>query len=142
MQWVYFFKKPISFEITGKISTTNEDSGQRKYGQNMPTTCPISQIPRISMQYALLFNALMKGIKLHLRNDTDLNRTRNRLSNIPLRPPRPIRLQLLRNPSSHGYSNLSSRLSQPPRFPTKHQNASRRNGIGNPLPNKTNSHSY
>ena len=93
-------------------------------------------------QYTLLFDSLMKGIKLHLRNDTDLNRTRNRLSNIPLRPPRPIRLQLLRNPSSHGYSNLSSRLSQPPRFPTKHQNAPRRNGIGTFLPNKTNSGSY
>jgi hypothetical protein len=80
-------------------------------------------------------NFAYQGIKLYFRNDVNLTYACTRLSNIPLRPSRPIRIQLLCNSSSHGNSNTSPRLPQPPRIPEKYQNSSWRNGIGNPLIN-------
>lgn len=37
MQWVYFYRRRISYGITGKILMTNEDSGLKKYGRNTQT---------------------------------------------------------------------------------------------------------
>jgi hypothetical protein len=46
-QWVSFYKKQTSSEITGKISTTNVNFGQKKSGQNTQTTSRISPTQRI-----------------------------------------------------------------------------------------------
>ena len=48
------------------------------------------------------------------------------MSNIPLRSTRPVRLQLLRNPSSYGNSDTSPRVPQPGSLRTQHQNPQRR----------------
>jgi hypothetical protein len=50
------------------------------------------------------------GTQLHFRNDISDNWPCNRLSNIPLRPTRTVRLQLLRNSPSHGHRNPCPRL--------------------------------
>jgi Squalene/phytoene synthase len=60
------------------------------------------------------------GPKLHLRNDTRVNDPRRRLSNLPLRPARPIRLQLLRHPPGNGHRYPRPRIPQPARLPAQH----------------------
>jgi hypothetical protein len=62
IQWVYSSRKQISFEITEKISMTNEDSGQRKSGRNMPMTWEISLTQRIWMQYIPFQTSLTKAL--------------------------------------------------------------------------------
>jgi hypothetical protein len=79
-------------------------------------------------------NYLNLGPKLHLRNDINFNRSCNRLSNLPLCPPRPIRLQFLCDTPSHGNRNTSPRIPKPPRLPTQHQTPSRRDRLGIPSP--------
>jgi Squalene/phytoene synthase len=50
------------------------------------------------------------GSQLYFRNDAGVIDSCCRVSNIPLRPPRPIRLQLLRHPAGHGHRDLGPRI--------------------------------